>query len=195
MPPTPGAVAPERQTIAFYGHELVARGPLSEVAASVKALADRNPRVTVLVYDAATSEPIELDVRGTLAEVLSRLTPPTPAAPRGPGRPRLGVVGREVTLLPAHWDWLQQQRGGASVTLRSLVDVARRRDSIGAHVRRARDTAYRFMSQVGGDLTGFEEASRALFAGNAAVFGRETAAWPPAVRDHAHELARGAFDT
>lgn len=188
------SVAPGRQAIALRGHTLVARGPLPEVAAAVKALSDRDREAVALIYDGATSEPIELDLRGTLEEVLARLDPPVATPPRGPGRPKLGVVGREVTLLPAHWDWLQQQRGGASVTLRSLVEAARRRDSMGAHVRRARDAAYRFMSQVGGDLAGFEEASRALFAGNAVVFGRETASWPPAVRDHLRQLAEGAFD-
>lgn len=188
------ASTPRRQAIALRGHELVSRGLLVAVATAVKGLLDRDPEAIVLIYDAATSEPIELDLRGTLEEVLARLDPPVAMPTRGPGRPKLGVVGREVTLLPAHWDWLQQQRGGASVTLRSLVEAARRRDSMGAHVRRARDAAYRFMSQVGGDLAGFEEASRALFAGNAVVFGRETASWPSAVRDHVHQLAEGAFD-
>ena len=189
------ASTPGRQAIALRGHELVSRGPLLAVATAVKGLLDRDPEAIVLIYDAATSEPIELDVRGTLADVLARLVSPVSAPTRGPGRPRLGVIGREVTLLPVHWDWLQQQRGGPSVTLRALVDAARRRDSAGAHVRRARDTAYRFMSQVGGNLAGFEEASRALFAGNAAVFGDETASWPLAVRDHVHQLAQGAFDS
>ncbi len=187
--------APLTHAIALCGYNLVARGPLSDVVAAVKSLVGRHPDAVVLIYDAATSEPIEIDLRGTLAEILARLDPPVAPPSRGPGRPRLGVVGREVTLLPQHWDWLQQQRGGASVTLRMLVETARRRDSAGALVRRARDTAYRFMSQVGGNLAGFEEASRALFAGNAAAFADNTASWPSAVRDQVRSLAQGAFDS
>jgi hypothetical protein len=113
--------------------------------------------------------------------------------PRGPGRPRLGVVAREVTLLPRHWEWLGEQPGGASAALRRIVDEARRGSHDKDRVRKAQEAAYRFLSAMAGDLPGFEEANRALFAGDAARFEREVAGWPSDVRDHATTLARAAF--
>ena len=118
----------------------------------------------------------------------------TPAGKRPRGRPRLGVVGKEVTLLPRHWAWLDAQPGGASATLRRLVDDARRKGDPRAKVRNARDAAYRFMSAIGGDLPGYEEALRALFGGRTAAFRKQLEEWPPDVRDHAVSLATDAFD-
>ena len=116
-----------------------------------------------------------------------------PSAPRGPGRPKLGVVAREVTLLPRHWDWLAQQPGGASVAFRRLVDAARRSGEDGDRVRRAQDAAYRFMSAMAGDRPHYEEAIRALFANDPARFEKLIAGWPADVRDHTLMLAENAF--
>src|SRR5262249_60180257 len=136
-----------------------------EVARQVKAEIDRGEQV--LIFDDATSEPIEVDFRGTAEDVRKRLTragEPPDAAPRGPGRPKLGVVAREVTLLPRHWEWLSGQPGGASVTLRRLIEEARRSEPAGkAKLRALQERAYRFMSALAGDFPNFEEASRALF--------------------------------
>ncbi len=78
-----------------------------------------------------------------------------PAEPRGRGRPKLGVVAREVTLLPRHWDWLNAQPGGASVALRKLVEQARRANGDADRARAAREAAYHFMSAMAGDLPAF----------------------------------------
>ncbi|MCC6317803.1 MAG: DUF2239 family protein [Gemmatimonadaceae bacterium] len=168
-----------RRGIAFAGTRRIADGPLADVALRVKRAVDRGTHATVLVFDAETSERIDLDVRGSDAEVMARLAPPTV---RTAGRPRLGVVAREVTLLPRHWDWLGEQPGGASVTLRKLVDEARRATVDAGRVRRAREATYRFMVAMAGDRRGFEEASRALFAGDTARFSRLIARWPADVR-------------
>jgi hypothetical protein len=117
----------------------------------------------------------------------------TAAAPRGPGRPKLGVVAREVTLLPRHWEWLATQPGGASITLRRLVEHAKRASTGKDRVRRSQSAAYRFMSAMAGDEPGFEEATRALFAGNLDRFNTLVEGWPRDVRDHARRLATGAF--
>jgi hypothetical protein len=114
-----------------------------------------------------------------------------PSAPRGPGRPKLGVVAREVTLLPRHWEWLNAQRGGASVALRKVVDEARRASGDRDRERAARDAAYRFMSAMAGDRRGFEEASRALFAGDRPRFEQHTVAWPEDIRTYAIGKAFG----
>lgn len=194
---------------AFDGHTRIASGHLRDVAAAVRTHLDAAPAACVLVFDDASANQVELDLRGSVDDVLARLEPvagrgpdadgaatavadPDAAAlpaPRGPGRPRLGVVAREVTLLPRHWEWLASQPGGASVTLRKLVEQARKENADADRARIARDTAYRFMISAGGDLPEFVEVSRALYAGDAARFDELTAAWPADVRDYARSLA------
>jgi len=196
------------QCIAFEGVRRIAAGSLVEVALAAKQVADRDVTAAILVFNAESSRPVEIDLRGTLDDVRNRLmedartgvdteakpeAEPDKRRPRRPGRPKLGVVGREVTLLPRHWDWLNGQPGGASVALRKLVEQARR-DSDGPDRRRAaRDSCYRFMSAIGGDLPNFEEASRALFAGNRDRFDEMVDFWPADIRDHVHALAKSAF--
>ena len=123
----------------------------------------------------------------------ARLSKAHASAPR-PGRPRLGVVAREVTLLPVHWQWLNGQPGGASVTLRKLVEAARRVNAAKDRIRSAREAAYRFMTAMSGNAPGFEEAIRALFAGNRARFEEFTESWPVDLRDHARRMASPSFD-
>lgn len=178
----------ETIAIAFSGHTCLAQGPLSEVALAVKACPSLEP---VLVFDATTSQPIELDLRGTNQEILARLMPP-PTPPVGPGRPKLGVVAREVTLLPRHWEWLGQQPGGTSVALRKLVEEARRSNEATDKKRLAQEVTYRFLSAIAGNLPGFEEATRALFAGSADSFAAHTQGWPEGIRAHALSLAAAA---
>ena len=140
-----------------------------------------------LVFDDSTGRPIDIDTRGTIHEV--PLPEETPSEPRGRGRPRLGVVPREVTLLPRHWDWLGSQPGGTSVALRKLVDEARRLRGDRDRIRTAQEAAYHFMSAMAGNLPGFEEAIRALFAYDRHRFVDLIAAWPEDLRDHALKLA------
>lgn len=172
-----------RSLAAFAGHRLLAHGPEAEVAAAIRRALDGGETAPVLAFDDADGRVVDLDLRGQEAP-----TPPPPAAgpARGRGRPKLGVVAREVTLLPRHWDWLAAQPGGASVALRKLVEAARRDPA--AHRAAARDAAYRFMSALAGDMAGFEEASRALFAGDREQLAERTAAWPPDVRGHLFAL-------
>lgn len=181
---------------AFEGSTRLASGDLIEVALAAKAATDRGATGPVLIFEDATARPIDLDLRGAPEDVRARLAAaaPPPPAPRGPGRPKLGVVAREVTLLPRHWEWLGAQPGGASVALRRLVEEARRADEGPARRRRAQEAAYRFMSAMAGDEPGFEEATRALFAGDKDRFDAETANWPADVRDHARRTASEAFE-
>lgn len=171
---------------AFDGESLLARGRLAQVALAVRARLAEQPDASLLTFDDATGRVIDLDLRGSEAEIVARLGG---GEPRGRGRPKLGVVAREVTLLPRHWEWLSAQPGGASQALRRLVDEARRGDGGQTQARIARETAYRFMSAMAGDLAGFEEASRALFAGDEAGFRNHAASWPGDIRTYAQELA------
>jgi hypothetical protein len=91
--------------------------------------------------------------------------------------------------LPRHWDWLGLQPGGASVALRKLVEEAGRASGDRDRVRAAQDAAYRFMAAIAGNLPGFEEATRALFAYDRRRFCDLIASWPEDVRDYAVELA------
>jgi hypothetical protein len=205
--------AQQSQCTAFEGTRLIASGNLPQVASKAKAVIDRGERAPVLIFDDGTGQLIEVDFRGTAEDVVARVgaapgnggseTPPVSAAKdgtkgakeaqRGPGRPKLGVVGREVTLLPRHWDWLNRQPGGASVALRKLVDEARRVHQGRDRIRQAQEAAYRFMSAMAGNEAGFEEAARALFAGKRDRFDEMVEAWPVDLRDHARKLAAAGF--
>jgi hypothetical protein len=182
---------------AFKGPRCIAAGELADVALKAKTAVDKGEQV--LIFDDTTSESIEVDFRGSAEDVLRRLAQTegnqaTPDGPRGPGRPKLGVVAREITLLPRHWDWLNAQPGGASVALRKLVEEARRANGGKDRVRQSQEAAYRFMSIMAGNRPGFEEATRALFAGHRDRFDQLIAPWPKDVRHHARKLAADALD-
>ncbi len=183
--------------IAFNGSKKIAAGDIREVALEAHNSA-QSRNASILIFDDSTSELIEVDLRGSAREVLQALENQAPPAaeepPRKPGRPKLGVVAREVTLLPRHWEWLSVQPGGASVALRKLVDEARRVHRNTDKVRKAREATYRFISAMAGDEPGFEEATRGLFAGDAARFTDYSRGWPPDVREHATKLAARAFE-
>lgn len=167
----------------FQGMSRVAVGTPAEVAAFLQ---DKPQGGEFLVFDDVTGRQTDFDLRGTREEISARYTE---AAVRGRGRPRLGVVAKEVTLLPRHWDWLSAQPGGASVALRKLVDQARRENGDRERVRESQESAYRFLSAVAGNLPGFEEATRALFACDRRGFSERIADWPADVRDFAVRLA------
>ena len=185
--------------IAFANSRCIAQGPPGTVATEAKAYAGAHPRTTLLIFDAHSSQPIELDLRQSISKLRDALPPATESrpsdesavsdAPRGPGRPRLGVVAREVTLLPRHWDWLATQRGGASVALRTLVEHAMKASIEIDRKRAARESAYRFMHAIAGDAPGFEAAARALFADDSLALRKATAAWPADIREHALALS------
>ena len=183
----------------FAGHRLIASGELTEVALKAKKWLDQGDSAPLLIFEDETGTPVDLDFRGTLYEFLDKLEKKrarrAEAAPAveetkrsGPGRPKLGVVSREVSLLPRHWDWLNSQPGGASVTLRKLVEEAKRNSEGADRARRAQEAVYKFMSIMAGDFPGFEEASRAFFANDSERFDQLIQPWPEDVREHARRL-------
>jgi hypothetical protein len=203
---------PTTSCTAFDGHRRIASGPVAQVAIAVKRLQTSGSAGPFLTFDDQSGRAIDVDTRGSDDEITARLgaaaTPtsalaPSPsspadadladralAEPRGRGRPSLGVVAREITLLPRHWQWLATQPGGASVALRKLVDEARKTHAAQDAARVANDRAYHFMSAMAGNLAGFEEAIRALFANDARRCQEIIQDWPADVRDHALALAR-----
>jgi hypothetical protein len=175
---------------AFCGPDIVAKGPTPQVAIALSRLATTATTPPLLVFDDQNGKVVDLDLRGPEVAILERYV--SPAQPtqqsepaRGPGRPRLGVVAREVTLLPQHWDWLATQRGGASATLRRLVEDARKASQGADEQRLAEERTYRFLSAMAGDLPGFEEAIRALFAHDHEAFAVRMMDWPADVRTYA----------
>lgn len=183
---------------AFHNRQLLATGELPAVALQVKHLLEKTPEAAVLVFGDHDGRVIDLDLRGSDEDMVARLPSPALAetgeqAARGPGRPKLGVVAREVTLLPRHWEWLAAQPGGASVVLRKLVEDARRANPGAEQRRQAQEAAYRFMSAMAGDEAGFEDASRALFAADEQAFIQAQNSWPQDIRHHVHQLAAPVF--
>lgn len=189
---------------AFAGHRILAAGALADVALAVKRALAARSNDPILVFDDLSGKQVDLDLRGDDAAVAERHRPPADAAPpaseapdaaaeetqpRGRGRPKLGVVAREVTLLPRHWDWLGAQPGGASVVLRKLVEQARRDNESADRRRQRQEAAYRFMSAMAGNLPGFEEATRALYAEDRERFAAQVESWPQDVRGYALGLA------
>lgn len=159
---------------AFSGFSHLGSGSLAEAWAASRAAPD------ALVFDRETGRVVDIDPR----------FPPGTEAPR-PGRPKLGVTPREVTLLPRHWDWLASQPGGASVALRKLVEEAMKDPR--RQVRARRDAIYRLATALVGNAPGYEEAMRALYAGEAEEFMAHIEAWPPGVRQVLEEMAEAAF--
>jgi hypothetical protein len=176
---------------AFDGHRLIASGALPEVALACKHALDAGASA-VLIFDDGSGRPVEVDFRGTPQKVLARLQAKQPA--RGPGRPRLGVIAREVTLLPRHWEWLGEQPGGASAVLRRLVEEAARGNLAKQRARRSAEALDRVMRDLAGDLPDYEEASRAFWRREPRRFATLTKAWPKDVRDHLRKLAAIAWD-
>jgi len=171
------------------GRRLTAGDQLT-VALAAQAVFAKRPDAPLLIFD-PDGRQVDFDLRGGPEDLAARLAPAEaePETPRGRGRPKLGVVAREVTLLPRHWDWLAAQPGGASVALRKLVEAARREAEAPDRLRRARDAAYRFASAAAGDAPGFEAAMRALYAGDKEGFEAGLAQWPADVAAHARALA------
>lgn len=172
----------------FHQFRKVASGTNSEIALFLR---DKPQGGDYLVFDDKTGRQLDIDLRA----LESPQSLDSQTEPRGRGRPRLGVIAREVTLLPSHWDWLNAQPGGASVALRKLVDGARRTSGDRDRVRAAQESTYRFISAISGNLPGFEEATRALFAYDRRRFGELISGWPEDIRDYAIRLAFADHDT
>jgi uncharacterized protein len=192
--------------LAFNAKELLVKGKLSDIALTLKNYEKQSDATPLLLFNGSSGQQIDIDLSGSDSEVVERyrepnlpgqnIAPESASAPqkRGRGRPKLGVQGREVTLLPRHWEWLDLQRGGASATLRRLIDEDRKESLALNAVKNAQDATNRFMYAIAGNLPGFEEAIRALYARDGARFKEETQTWPVDIRDCAREFAEPAFE-
>ncbi|MFZ3231012.1 MAG: DUF2239 family protein [Pseudobdellovibrio sp.] len=181
---------------AFVNNENLLTGSMIQVALKVKNHLQKHKKDSVLVFDDTTGTVVDLDLRGTSEDIVKRLHSPEMQIEDlnpGPGRPRLGVVSKEITLLPLHWEWLKAQPGGASVTLRKLVDEAKKKNHAKDVIRHAQEITYKFMTAMAGDLIGYEDALRALYANKPAEFKKIISAWPKDIYDYTLKLAKNAF--
>lgn len=188
----------DRTYSAFAESKKIATGDVLEVATKVKKFLTKEAKAQVLIFDDSTSNQIEIDFRGTPEIVTRRLEALFEKTQEGekksgPGRPKLGVVAKEVTLLPDHWEWLARQPGGASVTLRKLVEEAKKKNSAKDQIRMSQEATYKFMTVMAGDLPDYEEALRALYASDTKKFEKLITAWPKDIQDHTMMLAKASW--
>jgi len=188
---------------AFEGNTLFCRGSLVEVVVKIKKRLGKSENSSILIFSDATGKSMDFNFQGTEKDVLKRLdvyvAEDAPKENTGPGRPKLGVVSREVSLLPRHWEWLASQAGGASVTLRKLVEESRKK-SLGVggvsgvqDTKRAQERTYKFMTTMAGDCAGYEDAIRALYKKDEKLFRAKIADWASDVKNHVVELAEPVF--
>jgi uncharacterized protein len=191
-------MGPIRTFTAFVGPDTLEAGAIEPVVRAVKAVFDRRENTpSVLVFEDATGKQVDFDLEGSPELVVERLgwhplfRNPDDLYPRGRGRPRLGVVSREISLFPRHWDWLERQPQGASAAIRRLVEEALAREPDQGKARRAREAAGTFMWAMAGNLAHFEEASRALYAGDNEKLDALMSEWPQDVRSYVKKLLAG----
>ncbi len=171
---------------AFLEDELIAQGPRAVVTRRIEERYPASDFSRIRVFDDATGRVTDLDYWDASADAPAEAAPASP--PRGRGRPKLGVVSREVTLLPRHWDWLAAQRGGASATIRRLIEDARKRRSETLTAAEAREGVHRFLTEMAGDREGYEEALRALYRSDIAGVRAIADAWPEDIRRYLNRL-------
>jgi len=181
----------ERTYSAFVGEQLISSGTFDKMIETVKAAFDLDSGTLFLIFEDQTGRQVDFDLRGTLEQVRARVFPATPKA--GPGRPKLGVTSREISLLPRHWEWLEQQPNGASAALRRLIDDARRQGPDEQKASQTREALVRIMSAMAGNQPGYESACRALYAGERAEFEELIRDWPADIRQYLLGRTHEAF--
>jgi uncharacterized protein len=183
-------VSEEKQCTAFEGSKLVAQGNPGEVREVLRKFRSLHPEASILVFYDQTGEDFDLEGSPVSAQGSGLASNSASGAkPARPGRPKLGVVAREITLLPRHWEWLESQPGGASVALRKLVETARKQQAPEDRARQSIEAAYRFLSVMSAHVPNFEDVARALFRRDWSQFDHSTESLPLDVREHLRRLA------
>lgn len=188
----------ELKYTAFENHKILCRGNLNQVILKVKKRIDKGSNASLIIFSDDTGKSMDFNFQGSEEDVLKRLVvfhkdPDSTESIGGPGRPKLGVVSREVSLLPRHWEWLATQSGGASATLRKLVEEAKKKTATLHETKASQERTYKFMSVMAGDLKGYEEALRALYRKDKKLFLMHIHEWPEDIREHSLELSSTIF--
>jgi hypothetical protein len=182
---------------AFGNGKLIVHGGLDDVVTKIKRWYDKYSNGTLLVFNDFTGKTMEFDLRGSEKEVLQKIEMFLPqeivVVSARPGRPKLGVVTREVSLLPQHWEWLASQPEGASAALRKLVEGAKKNLVMKESVKQVQERAYKIMSILAGDLPQYEEALRSLYRRNEENFKQHIASWSPDIKDYVMKTVEPVF--
>ncbi len=185
---------------AFEGSQVLISGRLDEVALKVRRRLTTHPAASILIFSDVTGKQMDLDLRGSESEMMERLRvfitteEKQGSLPQGPGRPKLGVLPREVSLMPRHWEWLATQSGGASATLRRLVEEASKNHSPKELIKMAQERTHAFMTALAGNLSHYEEALRALYAKEKQTFQSLIRPWPEDIRTYVKKLAKPVWE-
>lgn len=184
---------------AFNNTNKLANGPLIEVIMAMKTAIIENQNAKILCFLDENGAMIDFDLSGSNEQIIARLLTQFKAPSTSEqieiietqskaGRPKLGVIAKEVTLLPRHWEWLGAQNGGASATLRRLVEIAAK-ESIGIAARKnAQNATYRFLQNIAGDFENYEEVLRAIFADDFEKMRNLMKNWPQDIQNYAQKL-------
>ncbi len=190
---------------AFESHKLIARGPLEKVALETRKRLRQNGEFPILIFSELTGRPVDIDLRGSESDVIARLrmfrnqtSDQSSAQTQGVGRPRLGVVAREISLLPHHWEWLINQEGGSSSTLRTLIEEKIKRSDLEKsqeknRVKQAQEVTFKFLNAIAGDLPKFEEVTRYLYRKDHSRFQELMSDWPKDIVKQALRLSEEVF--
>ena len=183
---------------AFEGFQICAHGSLDSVAISIKQRLKKDPTTQFLIFSNSSGKQMDLDLSGSQKVILERLkiyqaSHFSPAT--GPGRPKLGVISREVSLLPQHWEWLSNQSGGASATIRRLVDE-KIKEPVSAEnqIKQAQEVVYRVLSSLAGNLPNYEDVIRFLYRRDKKSFRNAMSDWPKDVVSHTMALSKRVFE-
>jgi uncharacterized protein len=182
---------------AFEGSKKLFSGSLAEIVLKIKKRIGKADHSSVVIFSDSTGKTIDFNFQGSERDVERRLEifvdEKRTKESVGPGRPKLGVVSREVSLLPRHWEWLASQSGGASATLRNLIEEAKKKSAAGSQVKQAQERTYKIMHAVAGDFRGFEEALRALYKKDQKMFLEIIVTWPKDISDYIKDLSEAVF--
>ncbi|MES2802482.1 MAG: DUF2239 family protein [Bdellovibrionota bacterium] len=181
----------------FAGFKIISQGNIEEVAIATKKYLKKEDDVRLLIFSDLSGKQMDLDLSGADKDVIDRLSVYKAAeasvSVSGPGRPKIGVKPREVSLLPLHWEWLSTQSGGASATIRRLVDEKMKAPTPKDKIKQTQESVYTFLNSIAGDLTNFEDAIRFLYRQDEAKFKDAIADWPKDLKKHTLTLSRGVF--
>lgn len=166
-----------RSCTVFENDEVLLRGSETEVRQAVRRARAVRPLGKLIAFFDDNGEDFEVEYvpPGTADAIPEPLVEENLV--RKAGRPRLGVVAREVTLLPRHWEWLETQPSGPSAALRRLVESARRDSAPADRTRRSVEATYRFLYTMVGNTAFFPELCRALFRRDWERFDAQLGSW------------------
>lgn len=185
---------------AFENDQILTQGPLDQVVLKIKRKLGNAAHSSILIFSDQSGKIMDFNFSGSEAEVIKRLdiyvssSSPASSEIQGPGRPKLGVISREVSLLPRHWEWLAQQSSSVSAILRKMIEEAMKKSSTANETKQSQERTYQFMSVMAGNLSQYEEALRALYQKNQKLFFSLIDKWPTDIKKHVTSLAKDAFD-